>query len=136
MTIEIIRERDIVVDEKFMVLYENEEKEYLFESDRDGLVDESLLTPEVLENLRQCREACKRGDLEWEVLGMTILDMTKSYVEPAVGRCVCGEEVMLSGFTNTCDCGRDYDSSGVLLAPRSQWGEETGEHPADIARIP
>lgn len=130
MTIEIIRERDIVVDEKFMVLYENEEKEYLFESDRDGLVDESLLTPEALENLRKCREACKRGEMDWE-----ILDATKSYVEPAVGRCVCGEEVMLSGFTNTCDCGRDYDSSGVLLAPRSQWGEETGEHPADIARI-
>jgi len=133
MTIEIIRERDIVVDEKFWVLFQskNEEKDYLFDCDRNGRIDESQLTHRSFENLRQCREACKRGEMNWE-----ILDATKSYVEPAVGRCVCGEEVMLSGFTNTCDCGRDYDSSGVLLAPRSQWGEETGEHPADIARIP
>jgi hypothetical protein len=53
----------------------------------------------------------------------------------ALGLCDCGCEVELSGFTNTCDCGRDYNMSGQLLAPRSQWGEETGEHPADIARI-
>jgi hypothetical protein len=36
-------------------------------------------------------------------------------------------------FTNTCDtCGADYDGGGNLLAPRSQWGEETGETYADI----
>lgn len=49
--------------------------------------------------------------------------------------CVCGKAVGLDGFTNECECGRDYNSSGQLLAPRSQWGEETGEHPADILRI-
>ena len=31
-------------------------------------------------------------------------------------------------FTNTCECGQDYNSGGQLLAPREQWGEETGEH--------
>lgn len=36
--------------------------------------------------------------------------------------------VTLHGFTNTCDCGRDYNMSGDVLAPRSHWGEETGEH--------
>jgi hypothetical protein len=31
-------------------------------------------------------------------------------------------------FTVTCDsCGADYNQSGHRLAPRSQWGEETGE---------
>lgn len=46
-----------------------------------------------------------------------------------VGRCQCGEKVYLDSFTNTCDrCGADYNSSGQLLAPREQWGEETGEH--------
>lgn len=49
--------------------------------------------------------------------------------------CACGAEVLCSHFTNTCDCGRDYNMSGVQLADRSQWGEETGEHPADVARI-
>ena len=58
--------------------------------------------------------------------------------EQAMGPCdVCGHEVVLSGFTCTCDyCGADYNSSGQRLAPREQWGEETGESLADILRIP
>lgn len=53
-----------------------------------------------------------------------------------VGKCVCGEEVEFSRFTNTCDnCGRDYNGSGEELACRSQWGEETGENLSDIMRI-
>ncbi len=47
-------------------------------------------------------------------------------------RCGCGQEVYCSGFTNTCDCGRDYNHAGQQLAPRSQWGEETGESLSDI----
>jgi hypothetical protein len=55
---------------------------------------------------------------------------------PAWGRCDdCGQIVSLPDFTNTCRCGAEYNSSGQRLADRSQWGEETGEHPADIARI-
>lgn len=46
--------------------------------------------------------------------------------------CECGAEVFCPEFTNTCDhCGADYNMSGQLLAPRSQWGEETGERPED-----
>jgi hypothetical protein len=40
----------------------------------------------------------------------------------------CGAEIECRNFTNTCDqCGADYNFSGQRLAPRSQWGEETGE---------
>ena len=54
------------------------------------------------------------------------------YVTPAVGECNCGTEVTLSAFTNTCrGCGADYNWSDQRLAPRSQWGEETGEHWTD-----
>lgn len=56
-------------------------------------------------------------------------------VERSVGRCVCGNEVPLLDFINTCErCGRDYNMLGSLLAPRSQWGEETGESISDILR--
>ena len=58
-----------------------------------------------------------------------------SYNEPAIGKCDCGCEVILDGFTNTCHCGRDYNMSGQQLADRSQWGEETGEDLSDILRI-
>lgn len=47
-------------------------------------------------------------------------------------KCGCGETVRLDRFTNTCNCGREYNMDGSLLAPRSQWGEETGETAADI----
>jgi hypothetical protein len=48
----------------------------------------------------------------------------------------CGEWLVCMGFTNTCEtCGADYNWSGQQLAPRSQWGEETGESLADILSI-
>jgi hypothetical protein len=56
-------------------------------------------------------------------------------ITPRIGRCECGEEIYLDGFTNSCDCGRMYNWAGQELAPVSQWGEETGEHPSDILRI-
>ena len=60
------------------------------------------------------------GQLEFKTSTMT-------YREPASLEC-CGRRLSLSRFTNTCvKCGADYNQSGSLLAPRSQWGEETGE---------
>lgn len=47
-------------------------------------------------------------------------------------KCECGREVECDAFTNTCQCGADYGHSGYRLAPRSQWGEETGESASDI----
>ena len=46
----------------------------------------------------------------------------------------CGRYVAIDpgAFTSSCDCGTDYNWNGTLLAPRSQWGEETGESLADI----
>lgn len=48
----------------------------------------------------------------------------------------CGQWLACDSFTNTCRCcGRDYNWSGQRLAPREQWGEETGETAADILSI-
>ena len=45
----------------------------------------------------------------------------------------CGQPLECPGFTNTCECcGADYNWAGQRLAPRSQWGEETGETAAEI----
>ena len=78
---------------------------------------------------------CVGCNLEQEVLNSNdncpkcndILKVVAKY-----GTCTCGQEVEFSGFTNTCECGADYNWSGDRLAPRSQWGEETGEHWSDI----
>jgi hypothetical protein len=41
----------------------------------------------------------------------------------------CGATVKLySHWANACDrCSAEYNGSGQRLAPRSQWGEETGD---------
>jgi len=56
-------------------------------------------------------------------------DKTGRKIQNAVIECVdCGSPVELfNAFTITCDCGADYNWAGQRLAPRSQWGEETGE---------
>lgn len=41
--------------------------------------------------------------------------------------CDCGREVECHNFTNTCYCGKEYNFNGSALAPREQWGYETGE---------
>ena len=45
----------------------------------------------------------------------------------------CNKWIWLDQWTNTCDtCQSDYNMQGNKLAPRSQWGEETGESLSDI----
>jgi len=52
------------------------------------------------------------------------------------GICECGETVDLLRFTCTCPgCYTDYDSGGTELAPRGQWGWDTGESVADILSV-
>lgn len=66
---------------------------------------------------------------KYDVINEGIRKHSWTYTEPSIGLCSCGEEVYLDSFTNTCDkCERDYNIQGQELAPRSQWGEETGEH--------
>lgn len=45
----------------------------------------------------------------------------------------CEEEIVLvNSPTITCECGTDYNCFGQELAPREQWGWETGENIVDI----
>jgi hypothetical protein len=65
----------------------------------------------------KCGGICTHKKNEWE-------EYQKGYV---VVKCDCGRKVECHHFTNTCECGADYNWNGELLAPRSQWGAETGE---------
>lgn len=45
----------------------------------------------------------------------------------------CKSDVILvDPMTNTCSCGTEYNGFGQELAPREQWGWETGENLVDI----
>jgi hypothetical protein len=103
---------------------------YAFPCDADGKVDETMLT------------ACARQNLQGLQAG-TIPGHLPAYIEtnerqvfhPVVGKCECGRHLELANFTNTCECGREYNSAGQLLGPRQDWGSETGEHWVDIVNI-
>lgn len=86
--------------------------------------------PSAAENFRKCKDGT------FDVIDEGIKSRKVRWHTVRIGRCYCGAEVALDGFTNTCDCGRDYNWAGQELAPRSQWGEETGESLADILAIP
>lgn len=100
---------------------------FAFECDKDG----KLLSPH--ENY----DLCMTGVIDGEIMIDRGIESRNHHdYEPSVGLCDCGKEVYLHGFTNTCECGRDYNMSGQLLAPRECWGECTGESLSDILRIP
>jgi hypothetical protein len=109
---------------------------FAFDCDENGIVNEAELKvhrPEAYRSLQACRSGEVNGR---KVHPMGAEKIERNYNEPAIGECECGEEVVLHGFTNTCDrCERDYNQSGSLLAPREQWGEETFESLGDILRI-
>ena len=84
-------------------------------------------------------EACPTGICKARGrIGVVVLQPETSYTVRIPGyvvvRCECGAEVPCTdSFANPCNrCQREYMSGGQLLAPREQWGEETGESIADI----
>jgi len=105
-----------------------------FDCDATGSIDRAALNPAALENLL----LCETGEVRGTKVGKGYVNTFEvRHTESAIGKCDCGEEVVLSGFTNTCDkCGADYNGSGQQLAPREQWGEETSEDLSDILSIP
>lgn len=123
---------------------------FFFECDAQGV------PTNLNQTHRECYEECLTGKVDVlacvsdpefvpgkdtvitrEVVDHGIEEFHHSWTEPAVIQCDgCKRHVTLHGFTNTCDCGADYNSSGQRLAPREQWGEETGEPLADILQIP
>lgn len=131
----IIKRSKRVRERHFRLAFDYEGEQgwgFSFPCDEHGNVDVASLQPAGREAYAAClagevvttagpRRMVARGVQSWE----------RSYTEPAEGKCECGRIVQLDAFTNPCDCGRDYNMSGQKLAPREQWGEETGEHWSD-----
>jgi hypothetical protein len=106
---------------------------FSFECDETGTPNQ-LDTDTKKASFRYCMESVAQGSIVDD--GMVIEKWT-SY-EPPVIKCLrCQNEVTLwDAWLSTCShCGADYNGSGQLLAPRHLWGEETGEHLADLITI-
>lgn len=49
-------------------------------------------------------------------------------VQAPVVKCGCGQEVACDCFTNTCECGQEFNFAGQALRPRDQWEENEEEY--------
>lgn len=99
---------------------------FSFPCSKDGEVFN--LSPEGSANYSRCLT-------QVDVIDLGIARNERYEKIPAQGLCVCGETVTLGRWTCSCDCGRDYNSAGQELAPREQWGEETGETYSDLQSV-
>lgn len=105
---------------------------YGFPCNAKGEIYTADLHPSAKENLELCLNG---GTEDQPIQPGYLVDMSYDYWENGTCRCDrCRSVVQLDdAFWNACDtCGADYDGKGNLLAPREQWGEETGETFADI----
>lgn len=105
---------------------------YSFACDKEGTLM-PFNNQDAEENYRLCLTGSVRGT---KVIVGGLVEKSFKYKKPASGTCECGQRLSLPHFTNTCECGKDYNSSGQELAPRDQWGWDTNEHLSDILRIP
>lgn len=116
------RERVTVTNySREFVWRDNKHSGFGFPCDKDGNINQ--LPDMAKENWDRCISG------EYDVIDKGVVQYAHSYMEPAVIECVCGSEVELnSSWANSCEkCNREYNMGGQLLAPREQWGEETGE---------
>lgn len=124
MPIEIIREREDHKSVEFFLdfcLKDDKSCGFCFPCDESGKVDESALEPAGLENWKRCQS-------DSNIIREGVRREVNRWTDPKVGRCVCGEEVDLDGFTNPCyECGREYNWNGDMLTPRDQWEEPWDE---------
>ena len=124
---QIIRERQDVPVEAYSLDFVWNDRQgggFSFSCDKQGTILRDKMHPEGLLNLEKCLSG------EYNVTPQGIRDYSYIYQEPAQGRCVgCGRLVeLIDPMTNTCDmCGLEYNGSGQLLAPRSQWEEPWDE---------
>jgi hypothetical protein len=102
---------------------------YGFDCTHDYVVDLESLNAAARENYEMCMS--KYSDImqkkSWDTLEWESGEML----------CDCGQKLKMyrPGADIDCDrCHRSYNSFGQLLAPRSQWGEETGETAFDYDR--
>lgn len=128
---EFIRRSERVTKTTYSRYFESTEfpgSGWMFDCDESGTVDADALPGHARDNYWRCVVGVE------DVEDRGVQTHEHSYTEPAILRCDCGAEVILSsGWANECEkCGAEYNLGGQRLAPRSQWGEETGESIADM----
>lgn len=123
---QIIKQRRVYYETEYRVEYTDRANPgcgFSFPANEEGQIRLIELAAPALANLRIAQADPERYT-------MALKTYTNKSVDDAQIKCDrCAQVVVLAdAWWNVCPtCGADYDGTGNRLAPRSQWGEETGE---------
>lgn len=120
----IIHARRPVLVEQYVLAFDRKSGQggYAFPCTKEGKVLYQEMQEPGLLNLQRCLSG---GE---SVIPKGVQDWSYTYWDPGLLRCACRRIVYLDDvMTNSCDCGREYDGNGCLLAPREHWEERWDE---------
>ena len=125
--LKIIKERTPVKMKEYTIEYRYKDDPnagFTFPATRSGAPDFSCMSPEAKANYNACLTDNRLTGGELEVREWT-------YVEPAIGKCFCGKEVILdSDYMGAvmCDCGRWYNLFGQSLKDPKYWERDDDDY--------
>lgn len=99
---------------------DNPEAGFCFPATSSGEPDFSCMSPEAKANYEACLTDDRLTEAEFKVEKHT-------YINPAVGQCVCGAEVILEcdhAGAVMCECGKWYNLFGQELRDPKYWEED------------
>lgn len=121
--LKIIRERtpEVIIDRYIEFLYKDDPNAgFMFPALPNGEVDFDHMSQEAKDNYSTCLSDERLTEPEF------IVDK-RTYANPAVGKCICGREVVLEcdyAGVLKCDCGRWYNLFGQELRDPRYWEED------------
>lgn len=119
----IIKERtpEVITEYTIEFSYKDDpDAGFCFPATREGEPDFEAMCPEAKANYESCLTDDRLTEPEFYVKKHT-------YVNPAVGRCICGTEVVLDSDYDgavRCECGRWYNLFGQSLRDPKYWEED------------
>lgn len=121
--LKIIKERtpEIIIDRYIDFTYKDDPNAgFIFPAKADGEPDFNKMCPEAIDNYKRCLLDGRLTEPEF------IVDK-RTYMNPAVGMCSCGREVVLDidylGAVR-CECGKWYNLFGQELRDPAYWEED------------
>ena len=129
--LKLIREREPVTVTEYYIEFkykDDPEAGFCFPATRLGVPDFSSMAPEAKVNYEACLTDERLTEAEFTTT-------TRTYVEPAVGKCSCGALVTLdSDYQGAvrCECGRWYNLFGQSLIDPKYWYRDEDDYYSDM----